>query len=831
MKTIAAVAIPVALRQTFTYAVPPSLVNRAYVGQRVYVPFGKAMQIGMITKLSSVNAFDLATQNHDFDPANLKYIEGLLDDEAIIDQELLSLILWMSTYYASSPGMCIQSALPSGMNFQAITHLQISKEANPFGLGKQVQHIFDAISKSTLAPRTVIEKRFKTTKIIDKMIKDGLIKEVLKPILSLEYPTLSWIKTNNASEVQIWLEEHATDKKKKWEIFVYDFIDKSSDSGVLLSEVQTWESFSPYCLTKALESGVLIKEERIALPGLLTAKSMDFRANLSALNPEQDAAYQAIESFIKSGKRLSAYHCFLLKGITGSGKTEVYIHAIAKALLNGQNALILVPEIALTPQTLARFVNVFGDVVVSLHSKQSPKERLSAWGAIKKGRYRIVLGPRSAVFAPIPNLGIIVVDEEHDSSYRQHDPEPRYNARDVAIMRANMLNIPIILGSATPNLVSMQRAIEGKFSLLNLTNRFGSATLPNVQILDMKAYRFAMRGPFTAALYQAIEQRLAKKEQIILLLNRRGYGAYIQSSASGEIAECPNCSISLTYHHHDKSARCHYCGYSEGFWRIAQRFGQDDTLIQGFGTQSIEETISKLFPKAAVLRMDHDTTSKKDGHEQILTAFGKKKADILVGTQMVAKGLDFPNVTLVGVLMADQELGFPFFNAAERSFQMLSQVAGRSGRAEKTGQVLIQTYQPDHPVYAFVRTHNYDGFFKNEVIQRKALNYPPFGKLVAWRLKGLDAQTTADAATELTEVLQILWKRAGLDVSLILGPAPALVLKQYNRFCWDVMLKLPEEIGTTRMAKLIEAVDRDFKKRFQDSSKNDLRILLDIDLK
>lgn len=830
MKTLAEVAIPVALRQTFTYAIPPLLTNRAYVGQRVYVPFGKAKQIGMITKISTVVEQDLMMQQG-FNDASLRYIEGLLDEEAIIDEDLLKLILWMSTYYASSPGMCIQSALPSGMNFQAVTHLQIAKEANPFGLGKQVQHIFDAVSKTAVAPRAVIEKRFKTTKIIDKMIKDGLIEEILKPVLSLEYPTQSWIKTNTADEVKTWLEQHAADEKKKWVKFVYGFIEKSPPEGVLLSEVQHWEDYTAYCLTKALESGVLIKEDRIALPGLLTAKSMDFRANLNALNAEQDSAFQAVEGYIKSPKNPSSYHCFLLKGITGSGKTEVYIHAIAKALLNGQNALILVPEIALTPQTLARFIHVFGDVVVSLHSKQSPKERLSAWGAIKKGRYRIVLGPRSAVFAPIQNLGIIVVDEEHDGSYRQHDPEPRYNARDVAIMRAKMLEIPIILGSATPNLVSMQRAKEGKFSLLNLAQRFGEATLPNVQILDMKAYRFAMRGPFTAALYQAIEQRLAKKEQVILLLNRRGYGAYIQSAASGEIAECPNCSISLTYHHHDKSARCHYCGYSEGFWRIAQRFGQDDTLIQGFGTQSIEETISKLFPEASVLRMDHDTTSKKDGHEQILTAFGKKKADILVGTQMVAKGLDFPNVTLVGVLMADQELGFPFFNAAERSFQMLSQVAGRSGRAEKTGQVLIQTYQPEHPVYAFVKTHNYDGFFKHEIAQRQGLNYPPFGKLIAWRLKGLDAQMTADAATMLTEELQKLWKKAGLDVSQILGPAPSLVLKQYNRFCWDVLLKVPEEIGTSRIAKLIEAVDKAFKKRFQDAAKNDLRILLDIDLK
>jgi len=830
MKTLAEVAIPVALRQTFTYEIPPSLSNRAYVGQRVYVPFGKAMQIGMITRIKAVNELDLATQQG-FDSASLRFIEGLLDDEAIIDNDLLKLILWMSTYYASSPGMCIQSALPSGMNFQAVTHLQIAKQANPFGLGKQIQHVFDAIAKTSLAPRTTIEKRFKTTKLIDRMIKDGLVEEVLKPTLSIEYPTLAWLKTNNAEEVKVWLEQHAADVKKKWVKFVYAFIEEPEQNGIPLAEVQQWESFSPYCLSKALESGVLIKEERTALPGLLTAKSMDFRANLSALNPAQEEAFQAVEPYVKTEKNPSSYHCFLLKGITGSGKTEVYIHAIAKALLSGQNALILVPEIALTPQTLARFINVFGDVVVSLHSKQSPKERLSAWGAIKKGRYRIVLGPRSAVFAPIPNLGIIVVDEEHDNSYRQHDPEPRYNARDVAIMRANMLQIPVILGSATPNLVSMQRAVEGKFTLLNLAHRYGEATLPNVQILDMKAYRFAMKGPFTAALHQAIEQRLAKNEQVILLLNRRGYGSYIQSSASGEIAECPNCSISLTYHHHDKSARCHYCGYSEAFWRIAERFGQDDTLIQGFGTQSIEETISKLFPEAAVLRMDHDTTSKKDGHEKILTAFGKKKADILVGTQMVAKGLDFPNVTLVGVLMADQEMGFPFFNAAERSFQMLSQVAGRSGRAEKAGQVLIQSWQPEHPVYAFVKTHNYDGFFKHEIEQRKALNYPPFGKLLAWRLKGLDAQMTADAATVLTEVLQKLWQKAGLDPSQILGPAPALVLKQYNRFCWDVMLKLPDEIGTARMPKLIEAVDAGCKKRFQDSSKNDLRVLLDIDIK
>lgn len=811
----AEIAIANVVQSTWTYHIPTFLRLRIQVGQRVYVPFGKGMQIGMVVGLHHQKPIDSS--------ASIKTLSSILDEEPIVDQKLLQLILWMAEYYASSPGLSIQSALPSGMNFQAVPHLFISKNANPYGLSTKAQQLFDAVIESGSLARVQAEKRFKSVKLIDRMIKDRLLFEKPMPMLKLEEQKEWWVIPNGINLTDEWIDS-AQSSAKKWIQFALSLCDPAIERRV--EEVKDHPLYSSYCLKKALDVGILTKELRPISSFMQSSWDEQIPSRLKKLNEAQTEAFKTIKKSLNT-----RYGCYLLKGVTGSGKTEVYLHAIAEARKAGKSALILVPEIALTPQSLRRFREVFGQDVISLHSRQSPKERLSTWRAIQRGAYRIVLGPRSAVFAPLQDLGIIIVDEEHDGSYRQQDPEPRYHARDVAIMRANMLGIPIVLGSATPNIVSMQRATEGKFHLLELPSRFGEAQLPKVHLLDMKAYRSAMTGPLTAALRMAIQDRLNKKEQVILLLNRRGYGAYIQSSASGEIAECPNCSVSLTYHHKDRSARCHYCGYGEAFWRIAKRFGEEHTLIQGFGTQQVEQSLQKCFDGVRILRMDHDTTTAKQGHEMILNAFGKGEADILLGTQMVAKGLDFPNVTLVGILQADQELGFPQFNAAERSFQLLSQVSGRSGRAQKTGEVFIQSWQPEHPVFTFVQNHNYDAFYRAECIQRRTLFYPPYSKLVAWRLKGLNDNQTNIAANHLGQCIRELCSTFDLDIEWVLGPAPAIIYKQFNRFCWDLMIKLPNEWSSKRMHTFFKEGQNLFSSTYQDAQKNDLRLYMDVDLK
>lgn len=821
---LADVALPNPLQQLWTYKIPDALKSAALPGIRVLVPFRNSVAAGMICRV-----YEEAKNEENSAKVAPKPIQALIDSQPVLDKHLLAVILWVSKYYGASPGMSLQAALPAGLNFSMRACYRIAAGANPYGISAAAQDIFDTISTQREAPKDDIERRFQgQLRTMQRMLKDGLLEEVLRPSQRVKATKEWWLVPNR----NLRLEQRAKlddAEGRKWARFINEFLEEGQDQ--LLRSVETHPLCTPYTLKKALDGGFIRREKRPLGSGIQPDATLDHRHRLNPLNAQQQQAFEAIRTRLKQADQDAAFEAFLLRGVTGSGKTEVYMHAMAEALRHGQSALVLVPEIALTPQTLTRFKNVFGDVIGSLHSRQSPQERLTTWDAIARGRYRIVLGPRSAVFAPIPALGLIVVDEEHDGSYRQQDPEPRYHARDVAVMRAQQLKIPIVMGSATPNLVSMQRAVEGKFQLLELRARHGQARLPEVELIDLKQYRSAMSGPLSSALRIAIEERLDRKEQCILLLNRRGYGAYIQSASTGEVAECPHCSVSLTYHKHDQSVRCHYCGYSTAFRRLLQKFGEENTLVQGFGTQQVEEQLRKLFPQASILRMDQDSTTGKGGHEKVLTAFGKGEADILLGTQMVAKGLDFPNVTLVGILQGDSELGFPIFQAAEHCFQLLSQVSGRSGRAEKPGHVLIQSWQPSHPVFSFVQKHDYEGFFAWERSNRRSLLYPPFSKIVAWHLKGLDATATADAAHKLQQVVADRWIASGGTPDQVLGPSPSVVMRQQRRFSWDLMLKIPWNWNTEKIHALGVAIHRQFLEQYSDAKGNDLRLSIDVDIK
>ncbi|MFA5339176.1 MAG: primosomal protein N' [Candidatus Omnitrophota bacterium] len=506
---------------------------------------------------------------------------------------------------------------------------------------------------------------------------------------------------------------------------------------------------------------------------------------------EQDAALRSIRESISKGKN----NVYLLHGITGSGKTEVYMQSIESALKLGRSAIVLVPEISLTPQAAERFKSRFGSIVAVLHSRLLGSERFLEWKKLKEGTAKIAVGARSAIFAPVKNLGLIVIDEEHETSYKQDDA-PRYNARDVAIERARSAGAAVILGSATPSLESFQKAASGEYKLLKITERIEKRALPKVDIIDMRQELIDSREPkiFSRALEHAISQVLSRHGQVMLFMNRRGFSTFINCKKCGYVVTCKYCNVSMTYHFDTKKLNCHYCNYQVGPPEKCPKCKGGDIRYFGIGTQKIESEAARLFPAARIARMDTDATVKRGSHRQILSEFKKHKIDILVGTQMIAKGHDFPRVTLVGVVSADTALNLPDFRAGERTFNLLTQVAGRAGRGSEPGRVIVQTFSPNH--YAIEKSieHDYVGFFNEEIKFRKELNYPPFTHIVEIKLRGRKEERVIKAAQDLGAVLnlfiagEVLSEAKGKPVEMV-GPAPEFISKIKGQFRWNLLLK------------------------------------------
>jgi primosomal protein N' (replication factor Y) len=584
--------------------------------------------------------------------------------------------------------------------------------------------------------------------------------------------------------------------------------------------------FSPSVLKGLVARGlVVITEETVARDPFL------------ARERKSPDAHRPSEAQRHALARLAAAapgHVALLHGITGSGKTLVYLEFLRRVVLEqGKSAIVLVPEIALTPQTVDRFRAVFGDAIAVLHSALSDGERYDAWLALRRGEKRIAVGARSAIFAPLTDLGAIVVDEEHESSYKQGDT-PRYHAREVAIVRARAEGAVVVLGSATPSLESWTNAQSGKYELLSLPERAGGAQLPAVRVVDLRAEQPARRPSDTAEadaafalaisppLEAALRDRLAKREQSILLLNRRGYASFIQCNSCGDVAVCPNCSISLTYHRTPERLVCHYCQHTEPVHRLCQRCGGQRLRQRGLGTQQVERMLAERFPSARIARMDVDTTSGKWAHTEILDRVGIGAVDILLGTQMIAKGLDFPNVTLVGVIDADVGINLPDFRASERCFQLLSQVAGRAGRGPKGGEVLIQTRAPAHHALRCAVSHDYHAFVREELAGRHTPPYPPNVRLANVVVSGINEDATARLATRAVAWLHRLLSSHPSPGVTVIGPAPCPVERVNQRWRWHLLLKgdRPQELG--RVARyLVE--------RFEVPHQHGLRLTLDRD--
>jgi primosomal protein N' (replication factor Y) (superfamily II helicase) len=572
------------------------------------------------------------------------------------------------------------------------------------------------------------------------------------------------------------------------QLLVYETIKKSCDaqkaaSGhAALPSTTLTEGFgvSSHMLAMLTQKGIIVKEERIVLR---EADELNFQAQNTSvlLSEEQQQAVEVMQKEMQSSCR----PC-LLHGITGSGKTFVYIELAKAALASGKGVIILVPEISLTPQTIRRFREALGPVMTVIHSRMSEGERRDSLEELVTGRKRVVVGVRSAILAPMENIGLIIVDEEHDASYKQSDSDPRFNARDVAIMRAHFQKTLVVLGSATPSFESYRNALIGKYLLVSISRRFGVARLPNVEIVDMgEEHRDNNWTLLSRELHRRIVETLEAKRQVILLLNRRGFSTFLICKNCGHTYACPNCSVNLTYHKTTFDLKCHTCGFSEPAPQTCPKCRGEQIKFKGTGIQKAEEYLREQFPQCRILRMDQDTTRRKGAHVDLLERFAKKEADILLGTQMVAKGLNFPGVALVGVLQADIGLHFPDFRATEKTFQLLSQVAGRAGREDSSGEVIIQTYFPRDVGILAAKDHDFIGFFNQEIVQREQLGYPPFGKLMRILVVG-EAEPAVQSA--IMEIARMIKKHFSGQCAL-LGPAPAVFSRMKNNFRYSMLLK------------------------------------------
>ncbi len=833
------VALPVAVDKTFTYLVPPDLQSAAAVGSRVIVPFGRKYATGLIVDLPVSSMVK-----------GLRPITDVVDGQPVVSQELLVLCKWIAAYYLSPLGEVLKAALPHG-----------------FASGKRLVHPSLAGLELSQAVNTLQPRTPHRAKLLSVLSRDG-------PVVSTELGKKTGIRNINAvlNEMeragQLRTEEIAPRIPQKPKLKDYVRLD-SLDAALLTREM---ERTSPrrkktllllHSLRRLREEGAhevslqdLMKQSGAAsatvkpfvASGLLTIvrrevnRAQDFGTEEQTLhivlNESQKSVFQALTDVIDAGSPKT----FLLHGVTGSGKTQVYIEAIRHCLDKGKTAIVLVPEISLTPQIVRRFKSHFADQAAVVHSRMSPGERHDVWRLALRGTYRIIIGPRSAIFAPLENLGLIVVDEEHEASYKQFDATPRYHARDVAVVRGANTKAVVVLGSATPSAESYHNAAQGKYDLLRLPHRVDQVPMPRIEIVNMTEERKRAYAALKASLPEEqrrklkdfrqsaisevlkgkIEDRLVRREGIILLQNRRGFAPFIECPDCGYTETCERCSITMTYHLAQKHLRCHYCGLVRQPHSVCPQCKGSNIQLLGIGTQRVEQELATMFPEARVLRMDLDTTTRKGAHDRILRKFGDGGADILLGTQMVAKGLDFPRVTLVGVISADTQMLLPDFRASERTFQLLTQVAGRAGRSILQGEVIIQTHQPQHYALRHVVDHNVVEFYEEELQERRELDYPPFSRLALVETKGKNEEGVRKSSERFARLL-----KESDGQFTVLGPAPAVIAKINNQYRWHIIIKSPK--SKDQSGAHLHAALRNALSRFQPAARSTVRLTIDID--
>ncbi len=753
---IARVSLEIPLRKEFDYSIPPGLAGQIEVGTRVQAPFGARKIFGTVTALAEESAH-----------AHLKPILRIVGAQTLVTPRVLKLARWIADYYCCAPEIALKSVLP-----EVVRKKEDGWKKQLFVRALPPTGEFPKLPKRQQQVWNIIEER-----------REMLITELLE----LAQTTAATVrKLEDSGLVEITSEISERDPYAREHILPSHPLSLNDAQSAALARITTAMGGSEDGRSK-MEDGKIITP--------LKSQISNLKSPSSTLRPPSSPPSRPSSTF-------------LLHGVTGSGKTEIYLQAIAYALEMGKGAIVLVPEISLTPQTVERFKARFSagklqTLVAVLHSHLSAGERHDEWHKIRQGRARIVIGARSAIFAPVEPLGLIIVDEEHEQTYKQEE-SPRYHARDVAIMRGQMENAVVLLGSATPSLESYYNAKKGKYELLELPERVDAQKMPRVRVVDMRQAAAKEKGNliFSPQLKEAIHQRLEKQEQTILFLNRRGWATALQCPLCGYVAPCPNCSVSLTYHRIEQNLVCHICGHLDKVPLVCpnEKCRNPAIRFSGMGTQRIEETLAKLFPQARIRRMDSDTMKRKDDYRKTLGEFRSGGIDILVGTQMIAKGLHFPNVTLVGIIHADSALHQPDFRAGERTFQLLTQVAGRAGRGDVEGEVFVQAFAPFHPAIQYARRHDFMGFYDQEIEFREELKYPPLSRVALLTLKGRNEDKVKFSADYLKRELERTLSE--FKDLIIAGPAPAPLLKAETFYRHQIMLR------TRAMSKLSQALAR-----------------------
>ncbi len=794
------------------------------LGFRVLVPLRKRIVTGFVVGLTATASV-----------SNVKEIIDLLDPYPLFSGEMLELTKWVSDYYLCSWGETLRTALPSELMLKS--EMWVKRKVK----GQRLKDYSESAKRLSARQKRILEiladgKERKLSWLARTLKAKGLYAELYdlnkkgeieiderlgRPGVRIQHEKIVRLKNFDSTSENLELLRSAILALKKKSVAQAKCLNLLLENQGELS----WKKLTSQHKVSASSLKGLEKRGLIEFISVEKIREGDWGLDLlekqpTSLNKGQKEILEKIKATLGKG----IYSPFLIHGITGSGKTQIYIEAIREVLKDGKQALILVPEISLTPQIISRFKANFKEKVGCLHSRLSAGERFDTWRRVRNGELPIVVGARSAVFSPFQNLGLIVVDEEHDPSYKQDDPAPRYNARDVATVRAKLNDAVVILGSATPSLESYYNAQKGKYTLCQLKERVEEQKLPQVKIVDLTRERKeGNRNFLSSSLRVLLQDRMEKGEQVLLFLNRRGFSTFVKCQDCGHIEKCPRCDITLTFHRTDFSLRCHYCGYHSSAPDLCPNCQGHRFMYRGAGTQKIEEELKKDFPKALMQRMDLDTTLKKGAHKRLLSDFGKKKFGILVGTQMITKGLDFPDVTLVGVISADLGLDLPDFRSKERTFQLLAQVAGRAGRGKREGEVIIQTYYPQEWTIKLAASHDFEEFYKRELEQRRELGYPPFNHLILVVFSSRSLKGVTTRAQSFSSMLKRRAKSGKQKGMGILGPAPAPLSKIKSRYRWQLLIKTRSITNASSLIRKILEEEKNAKK------KKEVRITVNVD--
>ncbi|MGD8992435.1 MAG: primosomal protein N' [Desulfobacterales bacterium] len=798
-----AVALPV--HQTFTYSAPSSLRPFIAAGKRVLVPFGQRRITGYIMGTAA-----------ETETAEIKHILDVLDQEALFPSSMIPFFKWIADYYKHPIGDVIKNALPGGLTLYDYVALSITTEG-----------------KAALREKTVTSLQRSVLQLLEsgpcrlKNINDKLNRNVPGALLqSLQHS--GWIAktrklrrtstlTRTERHIALGRTDAPLERLSKARKKIIEIIGRQGEMSMPDLKKQVPNATR---LVRALENDgyLAVRPKRVYRDPFGETIRADTAHDL---NVEQQGVVAQVNDRLDQG-----FATFLLRGVTGSGKTEVYMQIADEVLQRQQSVLVLVPEIALITQMERRFRARFGERIAVLHSGLSAGERFDQWSLIMQGKAQIAIGARSAIFAPFAAVGLVIVDEEHDASYKQEN-NLRYNARDLAVVRAKQNDCLALLGSATPSIQSYYNARVGKFIEVNLKQRIECRSLPGIKIVDLResmGFR-GIRRFITSELQRSIKEALDRKKQVLLFINRRGFANFALCQSCGQSLRCKHCDISLTYHQKANALRCHYCGFSRAATGSCDSCGSSEIKKIGLGTEKIEATVQKIFPEARVARMDRDTTARKGSIFRILKGLNDQSIDILVGTQMVAKGHDFPNITLVGIICADLSLSFPDFRAGERTFQLIAQVAGRAGRGAFPGRVILQTYNPDHFSISTAKDQNYTAFYKQEIHFRQTLKYPPFSRMIQLKISGMDPQLTQDHAARLGSLcLALKTSNAPVYDSVdVLGPIESTLAKIARRYRWQILIK------GTRVKDLHQFAARLMKDHSTVFNNRRVRVVVDVD--